>query len=39
MNRQRILVLAGAFVAAIVVAFVVSHLLGGSTEICRRARN
>jgi pilus assembly protein CpaB len=32
MNRQRILVLAGAFVAAIVVAFVVSHLLGGSTE-------
>jgi pilus assembly protein CpaB len=32
MNRQRILVLAGAFVAAIVVAFLVSHLLGGGTE-------
>ena len=29
MNTQRILVLAGAFVAAIIVAFLVSHLLGG----------
>ena len=32
MNRQRILVLAGAFVASIVVAFLVSHMLGGGTE-------
>jgi pilus assembly protein CpaB len=32
MNRQRIFVLAGAFVAAIVVALLVSHLLGGGAE-------
>ncbi len=32
MNRQRAFVLAGAFVAAIVVAFLVSHLLGGGTQ-------
>jgi len=32
MNRQRVFVLAGAFVAAIVVAFLVSHLLGGGTQ-------
>lgn len=32
MNRQRVFVLAGAFVAAILVALVVSHLLGGGTE-------
>jgi len=32
MNRQRVFVLAGAFVAAIVVAFLVSHFLGGGTQ-------
>lgn len=37
MNRQRILVLAGAFVAAIVVAFLVSHMLGGRTQTVRAA--
>jgi pilus assembly protein CpaB len=31
MNRQRVLVLAGAFVASILVAFLVSHMLGGGT--------
>ncbi|HEY5048869.1 MAG TPA: Flp pilus assembly protein CpaB [Rhizomicrobium sp.] len=37
MNIQRILVLAGAFVAAIVVAFLVSHLLGGGTPVVKAA--
>jgi len=31
MNRQRVLVLAGAFIASIMVAFLVSHMLGGGT--------
>ncbi|MGD0190258.1 MAG: Flp pilus assembly protein CpaB [Rhizomicrobium sp.] len=31
MPMQRVLVLAGAFVAAVVVAFLVSHMLGGGT--------
>jgi pilus assembly protein CpaB len=37
MNSQRILVLAGAFVAAIVVALLVSHLLGGGTPPVKAA--
>jgi len=37
MNMQRILVLAGAFVAAIVVAFLVSHMLGGGTPNVKAA--
>lgn len=37
MNTQRILVLGGAFVAAIVVAFLVSHMLGGNTQTVKAA--
>lgn len=37
MTTQRVLVLAGAFVAAIVVAFLVSHMLGGGTPPVKAA--
>src|SRR5580704_17588691 len=37
MNTQRIVVLAGAFVAAIVVAFLVSHMLGGGAQTVKAA--
>jgi len=37
MNTQRIVVLAGAFVAAIAVAFLVSHMLGGGTQTVKAA--
>jgi pilus assembly protein CpaB len=37
MNMQRVLVLAGAFVAAIAVAFLVSHMLGGGTPPVKAA--
>jgi len=37
MNLQRILVLAGAFVAAIAVAFLVSHMLGGGAQNVKAA--
>lgn len=37
MNTQRVLVLAGAFVAAIAVAFLVSHMLGGGTPPVKAA--
>ncbi len=37
MNMQRVLVLAGAFVAAIAVAFLVSHMVGGGTPNVKAA--